>query len=111
MSIYDKKEKSEKLSEVRRKHREAHSKAKQLLIDMGFAIEKDLVISNKPWDFIAKKHGLTYYIDSKSPFSTRKGSFTISLSEIKGMLKLRATGIPAYLLILPDGRNVLFTAT
>lgn len=111
MSTYGKKEKSEKLAEVRSKHRRAHDKAKQLLVDMGFTIEKDLVISNKPWDFTAKKHGLTYYIDSKAPFSTKKGSFTITLGEIKGMLKLRATGIPAYLLILPDGRSILFTAT
>jgi hypothetical protein len=107
---YGKEEKSKKLEEVRKKHKLAHERARQLLEDMGFRIEKDYVVSNKPWDFIAKKHGLTYYVDSKAPISRKKGTFSISQSEIEGMLELRPTGIPTYLLILPDGRNMLLTA-
>jgi len=99
------------LKKVRSRRKEAHEKAKSLLLDMGFTITEDIGhISNKPWDFIAKKHGLTFYIDAKSPFA-EKGKFTISLSEMQGMLELRAEGIPAYLFVLPDGRNILFTAT
>lgn len=98
------------LKEVRKKHKIAHEKARQILTDMGFKIEKDFVVSNKPWDFIAKKHGQTYYIDSKSPFSAKKATFSISRSEIEGMMDLRSTGIPAYLFILPDGRNIFFVA-
>ena len=110
MSKYTRKEKSKRLSEVRGRQAEAHSKAREILREMGFSIEKDIgPVSNKPWDFIAKKHGLTYYVDAKSPY-TKRGKFTISVSEINGMLKLRSQGIPTYLFILPDGRPILFTA-
>lgn len=103
---YGKKEKTKKLKEVRKKHIIGHAKAHQLLMNMGFEIVEEHVISNKPWDFKAKKHGTTYYIDSKAPFSRKKGTFTITRNEIEGMLKARTSGIPAYLLILPDGRSM-----
>lgn len=106
---YGKEQKAKELEKVRKWHKKAHKRAKQLLEEMGFKIEKDLAISNKPWDFIARKHGFTYYIDSKSPYS-RKGSFTISVSEMRGMLELRSEGVPAYLFILPKGEAILFTA-
>jgi len=99
------------LKKVRDRQAVAHEKAKKLLIEMGFTIEKDIgPISNKPWDFIAKKHGLTFYVDAKSPFAER-GKFTISLNEMRGMIELRASGIPAYLFILPEGKTMLFTGT
>lgn len=106
-----KKQKSKILKEVRDRRTEVHERARKLLEEMGFTIEKDIgSVSNKPWDFIAKKHGLTFYVDAKNPFKA-KGKFTISVSEMQGMLKLRADGVPTYLFILPDGKNILFTAT
>jgi len=111
LTKYTKEQKSKRLKEVRERRTEAHERARKILEEMGFSIEKDIgPISNKPWDFIAKKHGLTYYIDAKSPY-TAKGQFKISLREMIGMLKLRRDGVPTYLFILPDGKNILFTAT
>lgn len=100
----------ETLKKVRDRRTEAHERAKKLLEEMGFTIEKDIgPVSNKPWDFIAKKHGLTFYIDAKNPYSA-KGQFKISVNEMLGMLKLRSDGVPTYLFILPDGKTILFTA-
>ena len=111
MTKYTKEQKSKTLKRVRDRRAEAHNKARKLLEELGFAIDKDMgPISTKPWDFIAKKHGLTFYVDAKSPFA-EKGKFIISLNELRGMLKLRIDGIPAYLFVLPEGKTMLFTAT
>jgi len=108
---YGREEKKEMLKEVRARRKEAHERSRRLLIDMGFTIVEDIgPVSNKPWDFIVKKHGLTYYMDTKNPFSLR-GKFTISTREIESMMDLRPNGVPSYLFVLPDGRNIFFTAT
>jgi len=107
---YGKEQKRKTLEKVRGRRPKAHEKARTLLMNMGFKIVEDIdPVSSKPWDFIAKKHGLTFYVDTKNPF-TEKGNFIITVSELQGMLKLSPNGVPAYLFIFPDERNILFTA-
>jgi len=108
---YEKKQKKKMLEKVREQRAKSHERARMLLVNMGFEIVKDIgPISSKPWDFIAKRHGLTFYVDTKNPF-TEKGKFIISVSELQGMVKLSSDGVPAYLFIFPDKKTyLLFTA-
>lgn len=96
MERYGREEKKEMLKKVRARRKEAHERSRRLLVDMGFTIEEDIgPVPNKPWDFIVKKHGLTYHVDTKNP-SSLKLKFTISTKEIEVMINLRPTNVPSH---------------
>jgi len=41
---------------------------------------------------------------------TPRKEYSRLVSVMKGMLKLRTDGVPTYLMMLPDGTSILFTA-
>jgi len=89
---------------VVKRMREFHPKALKLLKSLGFKIVWEKCISNRPYDIIAEKDGLTYYVDLKAPVCACK----ISVNELKGMRRMSRRGIPVYLFMLPDGGYMFF---